>query len=74
MKTFEIHSGRRSLARREAHTPQQAVTDYLRALGCTAGEMVIVSPDSMAWRGSIFTAVPLSDLSRSEAGDDAHSS
>ena len=66
MKTFEIHSGRRWVARREAHTAQQAVTEYLRTLGCTADEMVLVSPDSMAWRGSIFAATPVSDAFRSE--------
>jgi hypothetical protein len=71
VKTFEIQSGRRSLARRDVHTPQQAVTDYLRTLGCTADEMVLVSPDSMLWRGSIFTATRVADASRSDARDDA---
>ena len=65
MRTFEIHSGRRWVSH-EVHTAQQAVTEYLRTLGCTADEMVLVSPDSMAWRGSIFAATPVSDAFRSE--------
>jgi hypothetical protein len=67
VRTFEIHSSGRALARREAHTAQQAVTDYLRSQGCADDEVAVVAPDSMAWRGSIFTAAPLSDASRSEA-------
>ena len=57
--TYELHSGKRAVARREASTAQQALVDYVRGLGCRDDEIMRLGPDSVAWRGAVFRAVPL---------------
>jgi hypothetical protein len=58
-ETYEIRCGSRSLTHREASTPQHAVIDYLRSLGCREREIVRLSPGGVSWRGAVYTAVPL---------------
>lgn len=59
-KTFEIRLGGRVIARREAITPQVAVLDYLRAIGCDDDDVVRVASDAASWRGAVYTAVEAS--------------
>jgi hypothetical protein len=40
-----------------ASTPQEALIDYLRSLGCSNDEMVRVGTDAMSWHGAVYTAV-----------------
>lgn len=56
-RTYEICLGQRILTRREAVTPQHAVLDYLRSMGCQTGEIVRLSKHAVAWRGAVYTAV-----------------
>ena len=56
---YEIRSGRQSLSVRSAATPQQALIDYLRSMGCRDGEMVRLGVDAVAWRGARYSAVPV---------------
>jgi len=49
-ETYEIKCGSRRLMLRDASTPQHAVVDYLRSLGCRDAELVRLAPDGVAWR------------------------
>ena len=57
---FEVLSGRRALAVREAPTAQQALVDYVRGLGVQDDEIVRLGPHAVAWRGAVYKAVPVS--------------
>jgi len=57
VRTYEIHCGERVVSRVKSHTARHAVTDYLRSLGCSDGDMEAMSDDSIAWRGAVYTAV-----------------
>jgi len=57
-REFEIHSGRRTVATRYSSSPLEAAIDYVRALGCNRDEVSVLSPDTVAWRGARFVAVP----------------
>ncbi|HEX5028069.1 MAG TPA: hypothetical protein VFV56_04570 [Gaiellaceae bacterium] len=57
MRTYEIRSGRRTITLREASTPQHAVIDYLKSMGCRDAEIVRLGTDGVAWRGARYTAV-----------------
>jgi hypothetical protein len=59
--TYTVFSGRRAVAERDACTPAQAVTDYLRARGCRSDEIARVGRSDLAWRGAVFTARKTSD-------------
>lgn len=52
---------------REAHTPQQAVIDYVRSLGCRDEEIMRLGPDAVSWRGAVYKAVPISEEAAAEA-------
>lgn len=54
--SYTVYSGRRALAVRDACTPAQAVTDYLRGRGCRSDEISRVGRSDLAWRGAVFTA------------------
>jgi len=54
---YEIHSGRRSLSLQNASTPREALTEYLRSLGCYDDEILTMGTDAVAWRGAVFSAV-----------------
>lgn len=56
-KKYEIRSGRRTVSVQYAHTPLQAVVDYVRAFGCKRDEIMTVGVDTVAWRGARFSAV-----------------
>jgi hypothetical protein len=58
-ETYEITSGSRALTRRDATTPQHALMDYLRSLGCSDAEIVRIAPDQVSWRGARYSAAPL---------------
>jgi len=58
MQRYEIRSGRRAVSIRDASTPQHAVLDYLRSVGCRDSEVVRLSSDGVSWRGAIYRAVP----------------
>jgi hypothetical protein len=67
-ETYEIRCGSRSLTLRDASTPQHAVVDYLRSLGCRDAELVRLGPDGVAWRGAVYTAVRLPDADVAVSG------
>lgn len=57
---YEVHSGRRAVAVRDAPSAQIALLDHLRAMGCRDAEVMKLGKDSIAWRGAVFRAVPVS--------------
>lgn len=56
-RRYEIRSGRRTVSVQYAHTPLQAVIDYVRAFGCRRDEILTLGVDTVAWRGARFSAV-----------------
>ena len=58
--TYEVHSGDRLIGFRTASTPQAALFDYARALGCRDEEVMKIAPDTISWRGAVFRAVRVS--------------
>ena len=56
-QTYEVHSGDRLVGVRTASTPQAALFDFVRSLGCPDEEIMKLSPDVISWRGSVFKAV-----------------
>lgn len=56
VKTFEIRSGRRTVAVQDSVSPLQAAVDYVKSLGCRDDEIVRLGVDSVAWRGARFSA------------------
>ena len=70
MKTYEIHCGDRVVSHVKSHTPRNAVTDYLRSLGCKDDEMEAMSNQAVAWRGAVYTAVETQDTSSTPARDE----
>ena len=54
---YEVHSGDRLVASRTASTPQAALFDYVRSLGCRDDEVIKLAPDSISWRGAVYRAV-----------------
>ena len=58
---YEIQLMGRAISQREDVSPQLAVLEYLRAMGCEDDEVVRVGNDSASWRGALYTAVPVSD-------------
>jgi hypothetical protein len=58
---YEIRSGGRAVSVRKAPSALRALIDYLRALGCRDEDMVRLGTGSVAWRGSVYQAVALSE-------------
>lgn len=58
MKDYEVRCGGRVIASMTASSAQEALGDYLRALGCTRSEIVRLGSDAAAWRGALYRAVP----------------
>ena len=67
MKTFEVRTGRRTVGRREGHTPQQALLDYVHSLGCRDEEIMRLGPDSVSWRGAVYHAVLVAEETSARA-------
>ncbi len=58
MKSYEVRSGRRAVALRTASTAHEALSDYLRGLGCRDKEIVRLGSNAAAWRGAVYSVVP----------------
>ena len=58
-REFEIHSGRRVIATQFSSSALQAAIDYVRAFGSSILEIRVLGPDTVAWRGARFVAVPV---------------
>ena len=58
-REFEIHSGRRTVTTTYSSSALQAAIDHLRALGSSRDEISVLGPDTVAWRGARFVAVPV---------------
>jgi len=58
-REFEIHCGRRAVTTTYSSSALQAGIDYLRSLGSRADEIRILGPDTVAWRGARFVAIPV---------------
>jgi hypothetical protein len=56
--SYEVRSGGRAVAMQTASTAQEALVDYLRALGCRDDEIVRMGSDVAVWRGAVFSVVP----------------
>jgi hypothetical protein len=54
--SYEVRSGGRLISLQEASTAQEAVFQYVRSLGCRQDEIRRVAPDTVAWRGAVFSA------------------
>jgi hypothetical protein len=62
--SYEVRSGGRLISLQEASTGQEAVLQYVRSLGCRQDEIRRVAPDTVAWRGAVYSAaLPSSDRS-----------
>lgn len=57
---YEVHSGDRLVAFRTASTPQAALFDYVRSLGCRDEDVMKLAPDTISWRGAVYSAVRVS--------------
>jgi hypothetical protein len=55
---FELVTGRRTIGIRSAPSAQVALLDHVRSMGCRDAEITRLSPESVAWRGAVFRAVP----------------
>ena len=64
---YEVRSGGRLVSHQDASTAQEAVLHYVRSLGSREDEIRRLGPDSVAWRGAIFTAAPPSIEPSSDA-------
>jgi len=53
-----VRSGRKVVSVQEATTPHEALISFLRARGCRDSEMQKMGRDTIAWRGSVYRAVP----------------
>ena len=60
-RTYQLRSGARPIGVRTASTAQEALFDYVRALGCRDEEIVRLGADGLSWRGAVYKAVPASD-------------
>ena len=57
--TFEVRSGDRAVALNRAESAQEALLDYLRAIGCRNDDEIVRLGDAAAvWRGARFDAAP----------------
>jgi hypothetical protein len=57
--TYEVRSAHRAVALNTAESAQEALLDYLRAIGCRdVHEIVRLGDDAAVWRGARFEAVP----------------
>jgi hypothetical protein len=56
--TFDVRSGRHTVATKQASSAQEALIDYVRGLGCRDDEIVRLGADAVSWRGAIFRAEP----------------
>ena len=54
--SYEVRSGGRLVSLQEASTAQEAVLQYVRSLGCRQEEIRRVAPDTVAWRGAVYSA------------------
>ena len=61
LKDYEIRSGERAVSIRSAPSAQQALLDYVKALGCRDSEIVRLGVAAVSWRGARYTAVLASD-------------
>ena len=59
MKSYEVLCGGRAVALLTAASAQEALGDYLRALGCNRSEIVRMGSDAAAWRGAMYRVVPV---------------
>lgn len=61
---YEVRSGGRLISLQEASTAGEAVLQYVRSLGCRQDEIRRLAPDTVAWRGAVYSAeLPRSDPS-----------
>jgi hypothetical protein len=67
-KEYEIHSGRRIVKTVLSSSPLQAAIDHLQSYGSTSKEITILGPDTVAWRGARFVAVPAPVLAPRDEG------
>jgi hypothetical protein len=58
-QAYEIRSGGRALSVRAASTPQHAVLDFLKSMGCRDSEIVRLAGGKVSWRGAMYVAVPV---------------
>jgi hypothetical protein len=58
-RDYSVYSGRRAVCVRRAWSGAEAVIEYLTTMGVKSSELAILGPDSVAWRGATFTAVPV---------------
>jgi hypothetical protein len=63
--TYEVRSGGRPVAHLTAISAQEALSDYMKALGCRDAEIVRMGSGVAAWRGAVFSAVPAEANERS---------
>lgn len=59
--SFEVRSGRQRVALLTASSAHEALTEYLRGLGCRHDEVRRIGVDVAAWRGATYKAVPATD-------------
>jgi hypothetical protein len=55
---YEVRTGRQQVAVVNASTAQEALSEYLRGLGCRHDEVRRLGTNSASWRGAVYRAVP----------------
>jgi hypothetical protein len=53
--SYEVRSGKRTVAMQYATTPHEALIEYLRSMGCRDDEIVRMGTKAVSWRGAVFT-------------------
>jgi hypothetical protein len=61
--SYAVHSGRRQVAVVSAWSANEAVIEYLRSRGFRDNEIVRLNGNAASWRGAIFTATAVVDVS-----------
>jgi hypothetical protein len=57
--SYEIRYGRKPVSIKSAASPQQALLDYVRSLGCRDAEIIRLGAAAVSWRGAQYSAVPV---------------
>ena len=58
---YQLRSGRRTVAVREAWSAHDAVFDYVRSLGCRDDELVCIGLGAVSWFGAVYRAEPVAE-------------
>jgi hypothetical protein len=61
--TYEIRTGRRTIAQAVASSPQEALLGYLRGCGCKDSDIVRLGTSKASWHGAVYSVAPMPEPS-----------